>query len=783
MALLSGAVFAFMAANEDNGCAPEQAGGNEAECNTASDCQGDPGIDCVGAWACNTGQCEFECGSEPPPPPPPTGCYGDEDCRDGLVCNAAEVCHAPPGCERGQDCPAVCYGECVRPTEPTGCYSSEQCAPGEYCTTETGACDSTCAPGMACPDVCRGECKPRNNGSICYSDSECSAGQFCDFDPCVFPEADASGGADRIACGGVCSDRVDCSTDADCDRGEFCGCAPFPGETPPNGLMPCYMQCQPRETQCSADVECAAGQVCQNGVCVEPQRECYDNSQCPAGWTCESQCGGTDDPNGANIYCPSVCVPAQNTCADTGVACGPGEVCVNECVTVCNDCAFPGDDCGGCWEECRSACIPEYGQCNPEQCPEGTHCGCADAPYYTPANGLYYCEETCIPDQRECWSDSECGTGEYCAPSDCTQPVPEPCDPASGEACDAERPAPPMCPGVCVQHQNYDCTSDRDCYSADGRQGVCKFDVCESFAPDCAPDDPNCGVGQTCYGFCAYDNYPTTCNPWDPTTCAPGTHCEAVSQSCAGSSGSDGGGAEFMPCLVEYQCVPDEGMACATDCDCPDYLSCGDGVCQAMNRMNECWVEEGCTSDSECGEGQYCNIDYDQPVCACAGCPCSIPRGTCEVRETEQCNTDSDCGDGEYCGCGSDPSCPMCDVCFFQCMPRYDGGCKEDSDCGAGQHCEFYYPPCANPGDDFALPPACEPIGMCEANEPTGGDCRVQGCSGQVCSDADNVVTTCEYLDYYACYRYAICDYDAAGVCGWQKTDAYVECMSRYNAE
>ena len=57
----------------------------------------------------------------------------------------------------------------------------------------------------------------------------------------------------------------------------------------------------------------------------------------------------------------------------------------------------------------------------------------------------------------------------------------------------------------------------------------------------------------------------------------------------------------------------------------------------------------------------------------------------------------------------------------------------------------------------------------------------MQGCSGQVCSDADDVITTCEMQDYYSCYKYAICDYNADGVCGWQKTEDYVTCMAQYN--
>ena len=109
--------------------------------------------------------------------------------------------------------------------------------------------------------------------------------------------------------------------------------------------------------------------------------------------------------------CLSVCVPQGGTCEATGEVCAPGEMCVNECYTICNDCACPdGQQCDcapECWEECRSACVPQNGTCDPNLCPEGTHCGCPDGTTPTPWNGLVYCEEKCIPDQppSECWSD------------------------------------------------------------------------------------------------------------------------------------------------------------------------------------------------------------------------------------------------------------------------------------------------------------------------------------------------------------------------------------------
>jgi Cys-rich repeat protein len=152
--------------------------------------------------------------------------------------------------------------------------------------------------------------------------------------------------------------------------------------------------------------------------------------------------------------------------------------------------------------------------------------------------------------------------------------------------------------------------------------------------------------------------------------------------------------------------------------------------------MNTCGMD-GCTSDSECPEGEVCHIDPNKPVCDCVNCPCAIPHGTCGP-------------------------------------PEPDGSCESDADCGEGQTCTFYYPSCPPPPEDFDVPPDyCAPIGMCESG------CRPTGCAGTVCA-AEDIATTCEWQDHYMCYKLAICDYGPDGACGWQKTEDFVSCMEQY---
>jgi hypothetical protein len=61
--------------------------------------------------------------------------------------------------------------------------------------------------------------------------------------------------------------------------------------------------------------------------------------------------------------------------------------------------------------------------------------------------------------------------------------------------------------------------------------------------------------------------------------------------------------------------------------------------------------------------------------------------------------------------------------------------------------------------------------------EAPSGECFVGGCSGQVCSDQDGVITTCEWQEEYACYQTATCERQATGECGWTPTPELEACL------
>ena len=60
----------------------------------------------------------------------------------------------------------------------------------------------------------------------------------------------------------------------------------------------------------------------------------------------------------------------------------------------------------------------------------------------------------------------------------------------------------------------------------------------------------------------------------------------------------------------------------------------------------------------------------------------------------------------------------------------------------------------------------------------TSGGCFVGGCSGQLCSDDQDVRSTCEYKKEYACYQSATCERQSSGKCGWTQTTSLKACLS-----
>lgn len=65
----------------------------------------------------------------------------------------------------------------------------------------------------------------------------------------------------------------------------------------------------------------------------------------------------------------------------------------------------------------------------------------------------------------------------------------------------------------------------------------------------------------------------------------------------------------------------------------------------------------------------------------------------------------------------------------------------------------------------------------------TPKQCYAGGCSGQLCSDSPDAISTCEWLPEYACYRTALCERRTDGNCGWTATKELTECLDKARKE
>ena len=65
------------------------------------------------------------------------------------------------------------------------------------------------------------------------------------------------------------------------------------------------------------------------------------------------------------------------------------------------------------------------------------------------------------------------------------------------------------------------------------------------------------------------------------------------------------------------------------------------------------------------------------------------------------------------------------------------------------------------------------PVGECQ----TDSDCFVGGCSSEVCSAQEGVVSTCIYKPEYDCYRQTTCGC-VSGNCSWNSNPEFDACLT-----
>jgi hypothetical protein len=277
---------------DGGGTAPE--GHCGAACETDCDCP---------AWlSCKSGLCS-QCAPSANEPasecplgqicswlvtPESRSCSSNDDCSLGNFCDfgnctAYEGCTA---CTSGNNCPTCTtnsqcdVGQVCADGKCTTCSSDSQCGPSAKCSATHTAVQCTCSgdAGCASDEMC--------SSGICTAATPSGCGGLGIFTSCPTGQACIAG-----ACGA-------CATFADCNN------APY-GSQPqsPSGFACIDGVCKP----CTSNSQCGGGEACVGGTCGT----CATNEQC--------------GPSGDCFYGFCICT-TDGDCAE-GQRCGAG-VCV-----------------------------------------------------------------------------------------------------------------------------------------------------------------------------------------------------------------------------------------------------------------------------------------------------------------------------------------------------------------------------------------------------------------------------------------------------------------------
>ena len=250
----------------------------------------------------------------------PTG--GGVECPDGFYCSASG-CRGL--CVRGTRGTTAIGESCAADTDCASLYCRDPgdgnrrclspcrgdegtCFAGEVCTSAAGGCGS-CVPaellgaarglGEPCDDAadCRsGVCGDR--GGIrecvqpCGADGSCPTATYCHAGVCEIDRRQPAGGAclDNADCvTGVCATQGDrrwctraCGFDSDCPAGFSCQSAGDAFVCIPGGRL--------AGEECASNEQCVSGLCASNGECVEL---CSITEPCGAGFTCTRIGDGT----------------------------------------------------------------------------------------------------------------------------------------------------------------------------------------------------------------------------------------------------------------------------------------------------------------------------------------------------------------------------------------------------------------------------------------------------------------------------------------------------------
>jgi len=510
-----------------------------------------------------------------------------------------------------------------------GCNVDTDCTGGNWCNATLHACTPTLANNTAIPTdtphsnpTLNGTCTVAASALVCQSAVCDTADDKCGYDigsgPCT--TANAAVVCRSGACGadGKCRPAGGCNLDADCATGNWCQmsshtCSPrlangdlLPTDVP--HLNPIL------DGSCTVS---AATLVCQSAVCDDADDRCgfaAGHGPCTAA-------------NGA-VVCRSA------TCSANGL-CAPADGC-----NVDADCTT------GKWcNETMGACLPQLGNGTPIP---------TDAPHTSPTLDGDCTDEAaslvCVSGVCDT-KDDNCGFSNGVGP--CTTAN-------AGSVCRSGRCAGSGdAKGTCV-----DCTKDADC---SGDTPTCNVNTgscveCTS-ADQCSGKTPICDVERSLCVKCNGDRGSSASNPCASKN-APFCSLSGSAQGTCGKCASD----DDCSGHVGNVCDPDSGLCksgCRIDTDCASSEWCNDseGVCAPK-------LANGIPLPGTPERVATCSGDTGRIVCQSAVCDpaddtCGFAPGDGPCANADQCRVGS-CNNGtNLCsnGCTSDADCSQTEFC------------------------------------------------------------------------------------------------------------------------
>lgn len=209
-------------------------------------------------------------------------------------------------------CSPACGGVtpyCISGNRCVQCTQNAQCASGNCdlstykCTAAPAEQQAVIGPAPSCSPACSGSTPYCYNNQCvqCYKNTQCASGQcnltsfqcICTADPQCAEGQSCINGACRYVFTPV---PGGCASDADCSQGEVCNVdsgqceaqppadpAPgeelLPGEEPPLDELPPEEQFDPSLQGCTADSDCAPGEICDaSGQCLPQEQQPIDQN-------------------------------------------------------------------------------------------------------------------------------------------------------------------------------------------------------------------------------------------------------------------------------------------------------------------------------------------------------------------------------------------------------------------------------------------------------------------------------------------------------------------------